>query len=53
MKRNLQEFKKIPKNIKILSWRLEIIDDKRFMASSLSSLLSNLFEKTHKTKCFY
>ena len=40
--------KKITKNI---SYILQFIDSARFMASSLSNLVSNLSEKIHRIKC--
>ena len=35
---------------KIISWKLQFIDDARFMAIS-SNLVSNLAEEIHKIKC--
>ena len=42
--------KKLPK---ILSYILQFIDSIRSLVSSLSNLLNNLFEGTHKIKCKY
>ena len=41
------------KNTKNISSILQFIDSTRFMASSLSSLVNNLSEGIHKTKCKY
>ena len=36
-----------------ISYILQFIDSARFMASSLSNLVNNLSEITHKIKCKY
>ena len=36
-----------------LSYILQFIDSARFMASSLSNLVTNLFEGIHRIKCKY
>ena len=41
---------KITKN---MSYTLEFIDSAKFMASSLSNLVNNLYEGTHRIKCKY
>ena len=38
---------------KTISYRLQFIDSARFMASSLSNLVNNLAEVTHKIKSKY
>ena len=48
-----KEVTRIDKNeeeIKV-SYILQFIDNARFMASSLSNLVNNLFEGIHKSKC--
>ena len=39
------------KNTKTISYKLQLIDSARFMASSLSNLVDNLAEGIHKIKC--
>ena len=50
-----KEVTKIDKNregiTKTISYRLEFIDSKKFMVSSLSNLANNLAEAIHKIKC--
>ena len=41
------------KNFKDVSYLLQFIDITRFMASSLSNLVNNLFEGIHRIKCKY
>ena len=36
-----------------ISYILQFIDSARFMASSLSNLVNNLSERTHRIKCKY
>ena len=52
-----EEVKRIDKNgeevTKNLSYILQFIDSARFMASSLSNLVTNLFEGIHRIKCKY
>ena len=36
-----------------ISYKLQFINNQRFMASSLSNLLDNLAERSHKIKCKY
>ena len=38
---------------KTISYRVQFIDSARFMTSSLSNLVNNLFEGIHKIKCKY
>ena len=38
---------------KIISYRLQLIDSERFIASSLTNLVNNCFERIHKMKCKY
>ena len=51
------EVNRIDKNrekiTKIISYILQFIDSARFMASSLSNLVSNLSERIHEIKCKY
>ena len=42
---------KMEKNFKNVSYLLQFIDSTRFMASSLSNLVNNLFERIRKIKC--
>ena len=37
----------------ILLYKLQFIDRKRFMATSVSNFIDNIFEGIHKTKCKY
>ena len=50
-----KEVKRIDKNgekiTKTISYKLQLIDSARFMASSLSNLVDNLAEGIHKIKC--
>ena len=50
-----KEVKRIDKNgekiTKTISYKLQLIDSARFMASSLSNLVDNLAEEIHKIKC--
>ena len=52
-----KDVKRIDKNgeevTKNLSYILQFIDSARFMASSLSNLVTNLFEGIHRIKCKY
>ena len=52
-----KEVTRISKNgeetVKAISYRLQFIDSARFMARSLSNLVNNLVEGTHKIKCKY
>ena len=52
-----KEFRGIHKNreeiTKNISYILQFIDIARFMASSLSSPVNNLFEGVHRVKCIY
>ena len=38
---------------KTISYRLQFIDSATFIASSLSNLLNNVSERSHKIKCKY
>ena len=52
-----KEVSRIHKNgkeiIKTISYRLQLIDSVRFMASSVSNLANDLTERIHKVKCKY
>ena len=52
-----KEVKRIGKNgeeiTKTISYKLQLIDSARFMASSLSNLVDNLFKGIHKIKYKY
>ena len=39
--------------MKTMSYKLRFIDNRRFMASSLSTFANNLDEGIYKTKCRY
>ena len=51
------EAKRIDQNakeiIKTMSYKLQLIESARFMASSLSNLVDNLAKGIHKIKCKY
>ena len=50
-----KEVERIDKNIKeitkTISYKLQVIDRARFLASSLSNLVDNLPEEIHRIKC--
>ena len=50
MEKKLQKIKNILEKEKI-SYILQFIESARFMASSISNLVSNLSEGIHKIKC--
>ena len=46
-----KEVIRIDKKVETVSHRIQFIDSARFMASSLSNLVYNVFEGIHKIKC--
>ena len=49
----LQDLIRMEKKSQKKSYRLQFIDNARFMASSLSNLVNNLDKRIHKIKCKY
>ena len=53
MQNKLQDLIRMEKKLQKKSYRLQFIDNARFMASSLSNLVNNLDKRIHKIKCKY
>ena len=51
IEKEVTRIEKVEKKLQKISYTLQFIDSARFMASSLSNRVNNLYEETHKIKC--